>query len=74
MPMSKAVVIGGGIAGLATAINLHDRGWSVTVVEKATIQEGRQLPRPVPRGHVRGPAPGHHGRSPRPSIAPLQDH
>ncbi|MEU6051116.1 FAD-dependent oxidoreductase [Streptomyces xanthochromogenes] len=39
MPMSKAVVIGGGIAGLATAINLHHRGWSVTVVEKATIQE-----------------------------------
>ncbi|MFE4856304.1 FAD-dependent oxidoreductase [Streptomyces sp. NPDC056670] len=39
MPTPKAAIVGGGIAGLATAIHLHDRGWQVTVVEKSTVQE-----------------------------------
>lgn len=32
-----AVVVGGGIGGLATAIGLHRIGWEVTVVERARI-------------------------------------
>lgn len=33
--MNKVIVIGGGVAGLATAIFLHRAGWNVTVKERA---------------------------------------
>lgn len=33
----NAVVVGGGIAGLATAIGLHRIGWEVTVLERAAV-------------------------------------
>ncbi|GGT42146.1 FAD-dependent monooxygenase [Streptomyces purpureus] len=36
MRHTHAVVIGGGIGGLTAAIALHRRGWSVTVLERAT--------------------------------------
>ena len=32
---SKAVIVGGGIAGLSSAIALHRRGWEVEVLERA---------------------------------------
>ncbi|MFK4070610.1 FAD-dependent monooxygenase [Streptomyces sp. NPDC029674] len=35
----RAVVIGGGIGGLAAAIGLHESGWSVTVLERAASLE-----------------------------------
>ena len=31
----KAVVVGAGFGGLAAAVGLHQRGWDVTVVERA---------------------------------------
>ena len=31
----KAIVVGGGIAGLASAIGLRERGWDVEVLEQA---------------------------------------
>ncbi|MGW4468295.1 FAD-dependent oxidoreductase [Nonomuraea sp. NPDC004354] len=37
--MSKAVVIGAGIGGLAAAIALEQRGWDVTVLERAKALE-----------------------------------
>ncbi|MEV0251882.1 FAD-dependent monooxygenase [Nocardia sp. NPDC050712] len=38
--MPKAVVVGGGIGGLATAVAFHRRGWEVEVLERAaTIAE-----------------------------------
>ncbi|MEV6913166.1 FAD-dependent monooxygenase [Amycolatopsis sp. NPDC051071] len=33
--MRKAIVVGGGIGGLCTAIGLHGIGWEVTVLERA---------------------------------------
>ncbi|MFC9293151.1 FAD-dependent monooxygenase [Streptomyces sp. NPDC057011] len=33
----KAVVVGGGIGGLAAAIGLHRTGWEVTVLERAAV-------------------------------------
>lgn len=33
--MSRAVVIGGGIGGLTAGVALHQRGWAVTVLERA---------------------------------------
>ncbi len=35
MPQRSAVVVGGGIGGLATAIALCSRGWRVRVFERA---------------------------------------
>ncbi|MEW1723468.1 FAD-dependent monooxygenase [Streptomyces sp. NPDC093109] len=35
MHQSRAVVIGGGIGGLTAAVALHQRGWAVTVLERA---------------------------------------
>ncbi|PWU49303.1 FAD-dependent oxidoreductase [Micromonospora globispora] len=35
MDGSRAIVVGGGIGGLAAAIALHRRGWRVTVLERA---------------------------------------
>jgi len=35
----KAIVVGGGIAGLASAIGLHERGWDVEVLEQAPAFE-----------------------------------
>ncbi|MEU2157045.1 FAD-dependent monooxygenase [Streptomyces sp. NPDC019396] len=32
----RAIVIGGGIGGLTAAVGLHQRGWNVTVLERAT--------------------------------------
>ena len=32
---NKAIVVGGGIAGLASAIGLRERGWDVEVLEQA---------------------------------------
>lgn len=32
---ARAIVIGGGIGGLAAAAALHQRGWAVTVLERA---------------------------------------
>lgn len=37
--MSRALVIGGGIGGLTAAIALHQRGWTVTVLERAASLE-----------------------------------
>lgn len=37
MSSNSAVVIGGGIGGLATAIGLRLAGWDVTVVERAAV-------------------------------------
>lgn len=34
--MSKALIVGGGIGGLATAIAFDRRGWEVEILEKAT--------------------------------------
>ncbi|MFE3630220.1 FAD-dependent monooxygenase [Streptomyces goshikiensis] len=39
MDGSSAVVVGGGIGGLAAAIGLHRIGWQVTVVERASTLE-----------------------------------
>ena len=37
----RAVVVGAGIAGLATAVALRNRGWSVTILERASgVEEG----------------------------------
>ncbi|MFE0701629.1 FAD-dependent monooxygenase [Streptomyces sp. NPDC058872] len=36
---STAVVVGGGIGGLAAAIGLHRIGWNVTVLERAPVLE-----------------------------------
>ncbi|GGS40451.1 FAD-dependent monooxygenase [Streptomyces griseoviridis] len=33
----RAVIVGGGIGGLAAAIGLHRTGWEVTVVERTTV-------------------------------------
>lgn len=33
--MRKAIVVGGGIGGLSTAVGLHKAGWQVTVAERA---------------------------------------
>ncbi|MGS2614946.1 FAD-dependent oxidoreductase [Micromonospora sp. LZ34] len=35
MDTARAVVVGGGIGGLAAALALHRRGWQVTVLERA---------------------------------------
>ena len=35
MGVPHAVVVGGGIGGLAAALALHRRGWRVTVLERA---------------------------------------
>lgn len=35
MDQPRAVVIGGGIGGLTAAVALHQRGWAVTVLERA---------------------------------------
>ncbi|MFK8848620.1 FAD-dependent monooxygenase [Streptomyces sp. Ac-502] len=37
--VNTAVVVGGGIAGLAAAIGLHRIGWDVTVLERASMVE-----------------------------------
>lgn len=34
---STAVVVGGGIGGLAAAIGLHRLGWDVTVLERSSV-------------------------------------
>ena len=58
--MSRAVVIGGSLAGLTTALALSRAGWQVDVVERDPMPDGsnahevfRQYPRPaVPQsGH-----------------------
>ncbi|MFC3578228.1 FAD-dependent monooxygenase [Streptomyces yaanensis] len=36
---SRAVVVGGGIGGLAAAVALHRRGWRITVLERARSLE-----------------------------------
>ena len=33
--MPKAIIVGGGIAGLASAIAFANAGWDVTVLERA---------------------------------------
>ncbi|MFE1555481.1 FAD-dependent monooxygenase [Streptomyces sp. NPDC058734] len=38
-PARRAVVVGGGIGGLAAAIGLHRTGWQVTVFERAAVHE-----------------------------------
>lgn len=35
MDQPRAFVIGGGIGGLTAAVALHQRGWAVTVLERA---------------------------------------
>jgi glycine/D-amino acid oxidase-like deaminating enzyme len=37
----RAVVVGGGVFGLGTAISLRERGWDVTVVEAGTVPDPR---------------------------------
>ncbi|MEV8105918.1 FAD-dependent monooxygenase [Streptomyces sp. NPDC088135] len=39
MDKPRAVVIGSGIGGLTAAVALHDRGWRVTVLERAASLE-----------------------------------
>ncbi|WP_434587900.1 FAD-dependent monooxygenase [Streptomyces sp. A5-4] len=39
MPKSRAVVVGSGIGGLTAAVALHQRGWQVTVLERAPALE-----------------------------------
>ncbi|GAA3368843.1 FAD-dependent monooxygenase [Streptomyces sannanensis] len=39
MPTPHAVVVGAGIGGLTAAVALHQRGWRVTVLERATSLE-----------------------------------
>ncbi|MDJ0462306.1 FAD-dependent oxidoreductase [Streptomyces sp. H27-C3] len=39
MVESRAVVVGGGIGGLTAAVALHQRGWRVTVLERAPSLE-----------------------------------
>lgn len=39
MSTPTALVIGGGIGGLTTAVALHDSGWEVTVLERAAALE-----------------------------------
>ncbi|WP_369207398.1 FAD-dependent monooxygenase [Streptomyces sp. PU-14G] len=39
MPTSRALVIGAGIGGLTAAVALADRGWTVTVLERAGALE-----------------------------------
>jgi phytoene desaturase len=41
LPGTRAVVIGAGLGGLATAVRLAARGWDVTVVEKRDKPGGR---------------------------------
>jgi 2-polyprenyl-6-methoxyphenol hydroxylase-like FAD-dependent oxidoreductase len=36
---NTAVVVGGGIGGLAAAIGLHRIGWDVTVLERSSMLE-----------------------------------
>jgi|COG998Drversion2_1049125.scaffolds.fasta_scaffold323429_2 phytoene dehydrogenase-like protein len=41
MPQQHALIIGGGLGGLATALRLSVQGWSVTVCEGgATVVDG----------------------------------
>lgn len=47
-PDRRAVVIGGGFAGLSAAVDLADRGWKVTVVEKGRDLGGRARSFPDP--------------------------
>ena len=55
----KAVVVGGGLAGLAAALELADRGHEVTVLEARPTLGGavQTLPEREGLAPVRGPAP-----------------
>ena len=59
-----AMVIGGGVAGLKSALELAERGLTVTLVEKSPFLGGQvaQLDRAGPRGRKRG---RHHRRTGR---------
>ncbi|MBT8263843.1 MAG: FAD-dependent oxidoreductase, partial [Muriicola sp.] len=39
--MPKAVIIGSGIAGIASALRLHKKGYAVTVLEKNAYPGGK---------------------------------
>jgi hypothetical protein len=47
----SAVVIGGGVAGCAAALELADRGYRVTLLEKNTIGSGASSTNPGRMGH-----------------------
>ncbi len=40
----RAIIVGGGIAGLASALALSRRGWQVEVLERAAVHRSRRWP------------------------------
>ncbi|MBB4929842.1 2-polyprenyl-6-methoxyphenol hydroxylase-like FAD-dependent oxidoreductase [Lipingzhangella halophila] len=54
MAEPHAVVVGGGIGGLAAALALHRRGWGLTVCERAPVAEPDDLGLAVAPNALRG--------------------
>jgi glycine/D-amino acid oxidase-like deaminating enzyme len=44
----RALVVGLGIAGLATALRLHQIGWTPVIVERAAFRQGMARLRQIP--------------------------
>jgi len=40
----RAIIVGGGIVGLASALALSRRGWQVEVLERAAVHRSRRWP------------------------------
>jgi len=40
----ESIIVGGGIAGLASALALSRRGWQVEVLERAAVHRSRRWP------------------------------
>ncbi|MDV6288016.1 hypothetical protein R2F25_09035 [Streptomyces sp. UP1A-1] len=72
-PAPRALIVGMGIGGLATAMRLHDIGWDPVIVERASERRAaRLLHRPLrnrprhreahghPRRHRQPHRPHHH--------------
>jgi protoporphyrinogen oxidase len=66
VPQSRVLVLGGGIAGLATALELLRRGLSVTLLEKSKEVGG--LARTYVRGDFRFDVGGHRFHSRNPAV------